>query len=214
MASVSHPNSVYIYATDYEDAGPHTISVEVTDPAGLGPVAGDPSWAFLVREVNRAPTLTMPDIPGTMREDQTLMVQVQVDDADDDELTISWYRIGKTQDKLLDTGAIVNLELPPGKNVIEVVVEDGKADPVTERFEVTVEEVEEKSNIGMIVMIVVIVLVVVGVVAGLMMKRRGPKISAEAKMDLDAIEKDMEQYKDYSDYDPTPKDWEGYDRLE
>ncbi len=210
--------SAFVYSPGFTDAGPHSIKVVVTDPAGLGPLS-DPTWAFLVTDVNREPTVTfVQDPPDVAKETDKLTVELRVEDPDGDSVEIYWYRLGNLEDKLLGTGTSVSFKLPPGKQTVEIVVDDGKGDPTTTTFTVTVEKVEEGGGGSMLLILIllVVIIAVVVVVAVVAKSRKPPEI--EAKMDLESLQQDYDPSQGRGGasgdaYDPTPKDYDSYEEL-
>ena len=215
---VDHNVSSYVFTAGYDDSGPHNVKVVVTDPAGLTAQV-DPTWAFLVKDVNREPTVTLPsDLPDTIKEDKKLTVTLEVDDPDGDELAIYWYRLGENQDKLLGTGTSLSFKLPPGTQTVEIVVDDGKGEDVRTSFDVTVEEIDEGGG-GMTAIIIIILFVVIMAAMGAFaVSKRKKEAAPEPKMDLESLqtEYDPSQGRGGSGgeaYDPTPMYDEEYEEL-
>jgi parallel beta-helix repeat protein len=94
---IASSESNYLFTTDYNSAGNHTINVTVQD-WGAGSVMVSSEWTVIVKDSNRAPTLHVnePLEPNpVIKEKSTLKFQVSFDDPDvEDAPTISWLLDG------------------------------------------------------------------------------------------------------------------------
>ena len=180
--------SSYTFATDYDSSGPHTVRLVVRDPTDLGP-ASDPIWTFNVRNVNRAPTVTITTQATAMDEDDKLVLTADTNDPDGDTVEITWYLITKDEDKVLGVGSPLEVKLPSGTNKIDVEVTDGKGGKATSTFTQKVKAVEEESGIGMWLGIIILI-VVVAIIAFMLVKMRGGKADAqpEATIDIESLQ--------------------------
>jgi len=188
--------SSYVYRSDYESSGPHTVRLVVVDPTGLGP-STQPSWTFNVRNVNRQPTAEITTLATSMTEDDKIVLSVNAVDPDGDGLEITWYLILPDQDKILGVGSPFQTDLPAGTQTIEVEVTDGKGGKATDTFSQKVSAVEEESVVSGMMLGIIILVVIVAVVAILLIKMKGKPsgVPPEAKMDIESLQKE---------YDPTP----------
>ncbi len=230
--------SSYTYRSDYDSSGPHTVHLVVRDPTGLGP-AKDPTWTFNVRDVNRAPTVTITTQATAMDEDGKLVLTVDWNDPDGDDVEITWYLITKDEDKILGTGSPLEVKLPAGTQKIDVEVDDLKGGKATASFSQKVNAVEEES--GMVMWLGLIVLVViVAIIAFMLVRMRGGKAAAqpETSIDIESLQKEydptpgrggeagseFEEYNptqgrgggagsEYEEYNPTPQSYEGNKEL-
>ncbi len=214
--------SSYVYRSDYESSGPHTVRLVVVDPTGLGP-STQPSWTFNVRNVNRQPTADITTIPTSMTEDDTIILSVDAQDPDGDGLEITWYLILADQDKILGVGNDLQVKLPAGTQRIEVEVTDGKGAKATDIFSQEVKAVEEESAISGMLLGIIILVVIVAVVAFMLIKMRSKPsgVPPEAKMDLESLQKGYDPSQgrggdagsDYEAYDPRPTGDSEYEGL-
>jgi hypothetical protein len=212
--------SSYVYTSDFESSGPHTVRLVVVDPTGLGP-STQPSWTFNVRNVNRQPTADITTTPSSMTEDDKIILSVDALDPDGDGLEITWYLILKDQDKILGVGNDLEAKLPAGTQRIEVEVTDGKGGKATDVFSQEVKAVEEESVISGMLLGIIILVVIVAVVAFMLLKMKGkPSEEAppEAKMDLESLQKGYDPSQGRggntgSEYDPKPADNSEYEEL-
>lgn len=203
---VGHNMSNLTYRASYQDAGSHTIRVEVTDPAGLVPDAL-PEWTFNVRDVNRPPTarISLPSVSNLTNND-LITLTVQLTDPDQDALTVTWWLEGELQDTNLGTGATIQTKLPAGRQTIDVEVSDGKGGIVRDSYVLNIAKVEEDAGEagGMLIpILIVVVLVVVVAVALVMMSGRKQKAQKAAadKVRADALAKAQATPKDFGDYE-------------
>jgi hypothetical protein len=210
--------SSYTFSSTFSDSGTHNLRVIVTDPAGLTALQ-EPSWNFYIRDVNRLPTINITTLPVTINEDDKITLTAEYNDDDGDEITVSWYLIGKEQDKLLGTGTSIDSKLPPGTQTIEVEVDDGRGGKDTDSIIITVRETEEQGGMGSMIWIVLII-VVVAIVAVALLAMRGKSKGAvpEAKIDIESLQREYDPSQGRENggeggYDPTPKDWEEYEGL-
>ncbi len=214
--------SSYTYRSDYDSTGPHTVHLVVRDPTGLGP-AKDPVWTFHVRDVNRAPTVTITTQATAMDEDDKLTLTVDWNDPDGDDVEITWYLITKDEDKLLGTGSPLEVKLPAGTQKIDVEVDDLKGGKDTATFSQKVSAVEEESGMGMWLGLIVLV-VVIAIIAFMLVRMRGGKPAAqpETSIDLESLQKgydptqgrDGDAGSEYEEYNPTPQSNESYEELQ
>jgi len=210
--------SKYTYHADYDSAGTHSVKVVVTDPSGLSDEA---SWMFSVTNVNRKPTATITTIPTALSEDEKIILSVDAIDPDGGDLTITWYLVTDTEDKVLGVGPTLETKLPPGTQTIEVEVLDSGGAKAVDSFTIKVSPVEEETifNFTMLLSVILLVAAVVSVV-GFMMTRKGkPHVPSEAHMDLETLQKGYDPSpggtSDYGEeYNPVPKDQDGYNKLE
>ena len=137
---------------------------------------------------------------------------------DGDEVAIYWYRLGENEDKLLGTGTSLSFKLPPGKQTVEIVVDDGKGEDVRTSFDVTVEEVDEGGG-GMTAIIIIILFVVIMAAMGaIAVSKRKKETAPEPTMDLDSLQKEYDPSQGRGGsggeaYDPTPMYDEEYEEL-
>jgi hypothetical protein len=193
----NHNESTFVYVAGYEDAGSHSVKVEVTDPAGLMATTV-PLWSFNVKDLNRDPSVSVMPADTEISEDEEIILEATFSDPDGgDELTVTWWLIGDP-DKNLGTGRTISTKLPPGTQTIEVVVDDGKGGESKDTIIFTVKKVEEESNLLLILgILAVIIIVVVVAVAMYMMKRKRP-VAIETKIDIDSLEQSYEdQFEGY-----------------
>jgi hypothetical protein len=213
-----HNVSTYTFTAGYDDAGPHTVMVVVTDPAGLTAQV-DPTWAFLVNDVNREPTVSLPpDLPTKIKETDRLSIDLLVDDPDEDSLNIYWYRLGEHEDKLLGTGTSLSFKLPAGRQTVEIVVDDGKGEDVRTSFIVTVEEVEEAGSGTMALILIILFVVIMAAVGAVAVMQRKKEAVVETKMDLESLQTGYDPTQGREGgageaYDPTPRYDEEYEKL-
>jgi hypothetical protein len=201
-----HNMSTLTYTASYQDAGTHTVRVEVTDPTGLSP-APLPEWTFRVRDINRAPTakITPPSVTNLTSKD-LITLSVVANDPDSDTLQVSWYLVGELNDELLGSGATIQTKLPSGRQTIDVEVSDGKASPVRDSYVVYVSKVEEEGGgAGGMLLAIILIVVLVVVVAVVLVMMRGRKKKAEKaatdKVRADALAKAQSTPKDFGDYE-------------
>lgn len=209
--------SKYIYRADYDSAGTHSVRVVVTDPKNLFDEA---SWSFTVTNVNRKPTASITTIPTALSEDEKIILSVDATDPDGGDLSITWYLVTETEDKVLGTGATLETKLPPGTQTIEVEVVDSGGEKAVDTFSIKVTAVEEESDLGTLLPIIIVVVIVV-VVALVLVRLRGrpSTIPPEARMDLESLQKGYDPSPggtpDYGEeYNPAPRDQDGYNKLE
>jgi len=214
--------SSYVYRSDYESSGPHTVRLVVVDPTGLGPTT-QPSWTFNVRNVNRQPTADITTMATSMTEDDKIVLSVDAVDPDGDTVEITWYLILADQDKILGVGNDLEVKLPSGTQKIDVEVTDGKGGKATDSFSQEVKAVEEESAISGMMLGIIIIVVVVVVVAFMLLKMKGKpsRVAPEAKMDLESLQKDYDPTQGRGgdtgstngEYNPRPTDNSDYEEL-
>ncbi|MFW3146521.1 MAG: hypothetical protein ACMUIE_06895 [Thermoplasmatota archaeon] len=137
---------------------------------------------------NAAPVINeIKSSSSEIREDGFVILEVDVDDADGDELTIYWSHDRDLQ--FNRTGAIINVSgLLPGEYIFTVHILDGR-NSVTDTIKVTVtEKPEDKGEEGggalmMIIIIIVVLLVVAGLCAVLFFALRKKKKEEEAPVE-------------------------------
>ena len=201
-----HNMSNLTYRASYQDAGTHTVRVEVLDPTGLSPETL-PEWTFRVRDINRAPTakITPPSVTNLTSKD-LITLSVVANDPDSDTLQVSWFLVGELNDELLGSGATIETKLPAGRQTIEVEVSDGKASPVRDSYVLYISKVEEDGGgVGGMLLAIILIVVLVVVVAVALVVMRGRKKKAQeaaaAKARMDALAKMTAEPKDFGDYE-------------
>ena len=210
-----HNESSLVYTPDFNSSGTHTARVVVTDPAGLE-AQTQPTWTFMVRNVNRPPTASITTPPTALTEDEKLTLVVSVSDPDGDELSITWFLVGESNP--LGSGTTLVAKLPPGTQTIEVEVEDLDGGVATDTYTIKVSAVEKGGmSSGLLIAIVVVIVVGVLVAVLMMMKKKSPA-KPDVHMDLESLQQgyDPSQGRDGSAedvYDPRPQDDEGYEEL-
>ena len=210
-----HNESNLVYTPDYNSSGTHTARVVVTDPAGLEAQI-QPTWTFMVRNVNRFPTASITTPPTALTEDEKLTLEVSVSDPDGDELSITWFLVGESNP--LGSGTTLVTKLPAGTQTIEVEVEDLDGGVATDTYTIKVSAVEKGGmSSGLLIGIVVVIVVAVLVAVLMIMKKKSPA-TPDAHMDLEALQQgyDPSQGRGGSAedaYDPRPQDDEGYEEL-
>ena len=194
------------YRASFQDAGAHTVRVEVTDPEGLS-LESSPEWTFRVRDINRAPSvkITPPSVTNLTNED-VVTLTAELSDPDQDTLQVNWYLVGELDDELLGTGATIQTKLPAGRQVIEVEVNDGKGGTKRDSYTVFISKVEEDGGgaAGLLLPIILVVVLVVVVAVALVVMRgrkRRAQEAAAAKARIDALAKANAEPKDFGDYE-------------
>ena len=212
-----HNVSEYSFVSTYDSAGTHTVGVVVTDPSGLK-AAQEPTWTFMVRNVNRAPTILITTAGTTIKEGEKLTLTAEANDPDGDELTVTWYLLRKDEDKVLGVGSTINAKLPAGTQSIEVEVTDGQGGKATDSYSIKVTASEDGGGINMMLPILLIVILVV--VVGLVLFMRGRAKAAESPevgIDIESLQRDYDPSKGAGGggggYDPKPGNWEEYEEL-
>jgi hypothetical protein len=210
--------SEVIFTAGFDDAGSHTVAVIVTDPSGLTALQ-EPIWTFMVTDKNRVPTIITITVPTKADEDEKVTLTAEGSDEDEDELTYAWYLVGTGSDRELGVGKTIETKIPAGTHSIEVVVTDGKGGMATKMSTIKVAAVEETGGMGLMLGIIVAVVIAVVIAVVVMMKRGGGEAQPDVKMDLDSLQQEYDpsagrETKEIEGYDPTPQDWEEYDKLE
>ena len=112
-AEISTDN-LYTYTITYDDAGSHTIKIDVSD----GILTTTNIWSITVKNVNRAPVLDpIKDI--TAKETETILIVPTANDPDKDELTF------KISEPVGDDGEWVTTYDNAGTYKVTVTVSDG-----------------------------------------------------------------------------------------
>jgi hypothetical protein len=209
-----HNESVYVFTTDFESSGPHSVKVVVTDPTGLE-AEQKPVWNFHVRNVNRAPTASITTDVTEMTDKDLIVLSVETSDPDGDPVEIVWYLIGELEDKPLGTGSPLSTKLPAGTQKVEVEVKDSSGATAKDSFTIKVTATEEAGTSSMMIGIIVLVIVIVVVALLVAMKMKGkPKaVKPEATIDVESLQKEYDPSQGRGGYDPSPRDHEDYQRL-
>jgi subtilisin family serine protease len=122
----------FLYSPDHSQAGTHSVGVTATD----GRANASASWTVHVRDVNRAPKVSVssPSDGETFAFGAEIFFECRATDADGDRLE---YRWSSDLAGVIGTSSSFSKALPAGVHRLKLVVSDGKAETSVD-FTVTV----------------------------------------------------------------------------
>jgi hypothetical protein len=126
------------YAADYNSAGRHDVTAQVSD----GKLSANRTWTVNVADVNRPPVAAIGS-PAAGAEfmvgDDITLDGTRSSDPDGDQLSMTWTEGQKT----LGTGSPLTIKLSKGKHSITLMVDDGRKNGVaTAQVQITVRYID------------------------------------------------------------------------